>query len=66
MSDLHHIRNAANRVRETYGSKEVLADHLDKAVEMLFYVEEGTFERTEIQNVVAALRDIVGILRQTK
>ncbi len=50
-------------IEESYGSSEALARQLDLAVELLFYVEEDTFSRREIQNVVAAIRGIVGVLR---
>ncbi len=33
---------------------------------MLFYVEEGAFSQREIQQVVTAIREIVGVLRKTK
>ena len=64
MFDFNDVPNSSNWIKETYGSKEVLANHLDKGIEMLFYVEENSFERIEIQNVVAALREIVLILRK--
>ena len=65
MFDFKDVQNSSNRIEEAYGSKEVLANHLDKGIEMLFYVEENSFDRMEIQNVVAALREIVVMLRKT-
>ncbi|WP_081894480.1 hypothetical protein [Muricauda sp. MAR_2010_75] len=50
-------------VEDTYGSPEELAKILDYGIEMLFYLEEGSFEQKEVQNVVAALRGIVVGLR---
>lgn len=47
-----------------YGSPEGLAKNLDLAIEMLFYLEEDTFERRDVQNVVSALRDIIYVLRE--
>ncbi|MEM6864824.1 MAG: hypothetical protein AAF575_06565 [Bacteroidota bacterium] len=50
-------------IQNTYGNPETLAQQLDLAVEMLFYLEDNTFEKQEVQNVVAALRDFVKVLR---
>ena len=50
-------------IEDTYGSTEDLAKILDLAIEMLFYLEENTFARREIQEVVSALRTIIGSLR---
>lgn len=51
-------------IEEGYGESKELAKHLDAAVEMLFYVEEETFVRKDIQNVVSALRGISIALRK--
>ncbi|MFS4454515.1 hypothetical protein [Maribacter sp. 2304DJ31-5] len=51
-------------IDESYGSPEKLAKHLDLALEMLFYVEEDTFDRREVRSVVSALRTIISTLRQ--
>lgn len=50
-------------IEDQYGSAETLANWLDLAVEMLFYVEEDTFSRIEIQEVATAIRKVVGVLR---
>lgn len=50
-------------VDDTYGSPESLAQVLDFAIEMLFYLEEDSFEKKEVRDVVAALRGVVGVLR---
>ncbi len=50
-------------VSDTYGTPETLANWLDLAVEMLFYVEEDTFSRIEIQEVATAIRKVVRVLR---
>lgn len=50
-------------IEDWYGSPEELAKVLDLALEMLFYLEEDTFDRKEVQQVVAALRGIVVGLR---
>ncbi|MEX0313664.1 MAG: hypothetical protein AB3N18_05765 [Allomuricauda sp.] len=52
------------RLADSYGSPEELATILDLGIEMLFYVEENTFDRRKVQNVVSALKDIIGLLRQ--
>ena len=53
-----------NWIEDWYGSPEELAKVLDLALEMLFYLEEDTFDRKEIHEVVAALRGIVVGLRE--
>ena len=40
------------------------AECLDKGIEMLFYIEEDTFDRKDIQNVVYALKRISDSLRK--
>lgn len=51
-------------IDDIYGTPEELAEYLDLAVEMLFYLEEETFERKDIQNVVGAIRGITNALRE--
>ncbi|WP_422859049.1 hypothetical protein ACOKFD_17300 [Flagellimonas sp. S174] len=51
-------------IEDIYGTPEVLAQKLDLTVEMLFYLEDNAFTKREVQNVVAALRDVVGVLRR--
>lgn len=48
---------------DAYGTPEALAEHLDLAMEMLFYVEEDTFSRDELQEVATAIRGVVRVLR---
>jgi len=43
---------------DTFGTTEVLVEYLDLAVEMLFYVEQDTFEQRELQDVVTVLREL--------
>lgn len=50
-------------IENRYGTPETLANWLDLAVEMLFYVEEDTFSREELQEVATALRGVVQVLR---
>jgi hypothetical protein len=50
-------------IEDSYGSPSKLAQHLDMGVEMLFYLEEDTFDRGDVQSVVSALREIIGALR---
>ncbi len=45
-------------ITDTFGTPEVLAQYLDLAVEMLFYVEQGAFEQQELQDVVTVLRGL--------
>ncbi|WP_431162301.1 hypothetical protein [Flagellimonas beolgyonensis] len=45
-------------IKDCCGTPEVLGHYLDLAVEMLFYVEQGTFEQQELQDVVTVLRDL--------
>ena len=52
------------RIEESHGSPEKLAKYLDRGIEMLFYLEEDTFERREVQNVVSAIRLISDFLRE--
>lgn len=51
-------------IADSYGSPEGLAKHLDLGIEMLFYIEEDTFDRKDIRSVVSAIRGIVNVLRQ--
>ena len=50
-------------IEDQYGKSETLANWLDLAVEMLFYVEEDTFSRVELQEVATALRVVARVLR---
>ncbi|WP_072881295.1 hypothetical protein [Flagellimonas taeanensis] len=61
-----HDEVLVNWIEDTYGTPEELAKILDFGVEMLFYLEEGSFDRKEVQQVVAAMRGIVVILRCLK
>lgn len=53
-------------IEDAYGTPEVLAQRLDLAAEMLFYVEKDTFSRRELQEVATALRKITIVLRGSK
>ncbi|MEM9078382.1 MAG: hypothetical protein AAGC43_15165 [Bacteroidota bacterium] len=53
-----------NWIEDTYGSPEELAQVLDFGIEMLFYLEENTFEKREVQDVVSAMRGIAIKLRK--
>ena len=59
-----HDEVLQNWIEYWYGCPEELAKVLDLAVEMLFYLEEDTFDRKEVQQVVAALRGLVVIYRK--
>lgn len=58
------MEHLSELIKDSYGSSEKLAEHLDLGIEMLFYLEEDTFERREVQSVVSALRTIIRTLRQ--
>ncbi|MEM6894544.1 MAG: hypothetical protein AAF554_12700 [Bacteroidota bacterium] len=58
-----HEKKLAELIEESYGTPEALAQQLDLVVEMLFYLEEDVFTKREVQNVVASLRGVVGVLR---
>lgn len=51
-------------IKEAYGSPEQLAEVLNLGMEMLFYIEENTFERRDVQHVASAMRIICEVLRQ--
>lgn len=44
-------------------SSEEIASCLDMGIYMLFFLEEDTFDRKDIQNVVFAMRRVTGALR---
>lgn len=50
-------------LEDGYGSPEKFARVLDLGIEMLFYVEQEAFTKREIQQVVTAVRGIIGVLR---
>lgn len=58
------MEHLSELIKDSYGSSKKLAEHLDLGIEMLFYLEEDTFERKEVQSVVSALRTIIRTLRQ--
>ncbi|WP_190811216.1 hypothetical protein [Flagellimonas sp. S3867] len=63
MLDTKQLENLEELIKEGYGNPAEMANVLDLGVEMLFYIEEGAFSQREIQHVVTAIREIVGILR---
>ena len=50
-------------IENSYGSLEELARIFDLGIEMLFYLEEDTFDKRDIQSVVSALRGIINVFR---
>ncbi|PCJ97897.1 MAG: hypothetical protein COA50_02905 [Flavobacteriaceae bacterium] len=50
-------------IEESYGTPAALAQQLELALEMLFYLEEDSFSKKEVQGVVSALRGVCGVLR---
>nr|WP_298794291.1 hypothetical protein [uncultured Allomuricauda sp.] len=63
MLSKEQLENLEERIKEGYSTPNKMANVLDLGVEMLFYIEEGAFSQREIQHVVTAIRDIVGVLR---
>ena len=63
MVSKQQLKHLNHLINDAYGTPEALAQQLDLTVEMLFYLEENAFTKKEVQNVVAALRDLVGVLR---
>ena len=61
---MKHYEAFENWIEDTYGSRENLAKTLDFAIEMLFYLEEDSFEKKEVRDVVASLRGIAISLRR--
>ena len=59
-----HDEVLQNWIEDTYGSPEELAKVLDFGIEMLFYLEEDSFDRKEVREVVAALSGMVRVLRR--
>ncbi|MEL6974688.1 MAG: hypothetical protein AAGL29_04765 [Bacteroidota bacterium] len=53
-------------IEDIYGSAEGLIDHLHLAIEMLFYLEDDTFDKREIQAVVSALKGVIAALQAQK
>ena len=56
-------RQLSKSFEDSFGSPSELARILDLGIEMLFYLEEDTFERRDIQSVVSAIRGIIEVLR---
>ncbi|MGB5820527.1 MAG: hypothetical protein WBG90_13670 [Saonia sp.] len=50
-------------IKEAYGSSEQLAEVLVLGMEMLFYLEEDTFEIRDVQHVASAMRFIRDVLK---
>ncbi len=46
-------------------SSEELVECLDKGIEMLFYIEENTSDRKEVQNVVFAMKRVIQVLKKS-
>ena len=63
MMNNNQLDELSQIIENRYGTPETLANWLDLAVEMLFYKEEDTFSREELQEVATALRAVVRVLR---
>ncbi|WP_246245557.1 MULTISPECIES: hypothetical protein [Flavobacteriaceae] len=61
---LNSSSDLSELIQEAYGSPVQLAKILDLAIEMLFYLEEDTFDRKDVQHVASAIRAICEALRQ--
>ena len=53
-------------VDDCFLSPEEFAECLDKGVEMLFFIEEDTFDRKDVQSVVSAIKGIANALKKAK
>lgn len=51
-------------IEDSYGSPEKLTQILELGIFMFFFLEENTFSRREVQDVVEAIRGIVVGLRK--
>lgn len=51
-------------IQEAYGSKEQLAEVLNRGIDMLHYLEPNTYERHDVQNVASAMRIVCEVLSQ--
>ncbi|MEM9001501.1 MAG: hypothetical protein AAGB24_14655 [Bacteroidota bacterium] len=60
-----HSNNLNELIKDAYGSREELAEVLNLGIEMLFYLEEDTFERIDVQHVASALRLVCEFLRHS-
>ncbi|AEM71394.1 hypothetical protein Murru_2356 [Allomuricauda ruestringensis DSM 13258] len=63
MISLEQQNELSQLISDTYGTSEAFTQHLELCLEMLFYLEEDTFSRVEIQEVATALRRVVRVLR---
>lgn len=63
MMNNNQLDELSQIIENRYGTPETLANWLDLGVEMLFYVEEDTFSRDELQEVATAIRGVVRVLR---
>ena len=62
----NHPSNLNELIKEAYGTQEQLAEVLNLGIEMLFYLEEDTFERKDVQHVASAMRIVCEVLRQVE
>lgn len=60
---INFAEELAELIEDGYGGSAEFTKILDLGIEMLFYVEEEAFTQREIQQVVTALRGIIGVLR---
>ncbi|MBL4906002.1 MAG: hypothetical protein COA50_08375 [Flavobacteriaceae bacterium] len=58
------IEYLSELIEDRYGSPQELANYLDLGIEMLFYLEEDTFDQKEIQSVVSAMRGVITVLKE--
>ncbi|NAS12249.1 hypothetical protein [Poritiphilus flavus] len=61
----NHPSNLNELIKDAYGTREQLAEVLNLGIEMLFYLEEDTFERKDVQHVASAIRLVREVLIQS-
>ena len=61
---LNSSSDLSELIQEAYGSPVQLAEILNLGIEMLFYLEEDTFDQRDVQHVASAIRIVCKVLRQ--
>lgn len=62
--DFDDTKNIDLSIIEAYGSREGLAEALNRGILMLHFLEPMTFEQRDIQNVASAIRITCEFLKQ--
>lgn len=50
-------------IEEGFGTPEEMAKQLDKVIEMIFYVDEESFDKKDMQNAMSVIKSINDSLR---